>query len=180
MFNFQTLVCTLLLFPALLSGQKTNAIQAEEMKNLAGVYSGELMYRDYTSDKNVSMPLVANCHLAKNRLVLDFILNEWGKTYNQQYDFRFDGAVVRASGQWAVLEKNFDTGKGTFRFVMTKNGRDGNDNKPCLFRITFDADPEHIVVSKEVRFDGTDLFFLRNEYRLDRVKVRQEGGKVSN
>lgn len=154
-----------LFLAATATAQSGLSVQASELKALAGPYgSGTLTYRDYTSDETVSMPLSAQCKVSGKNLDLRLALRENGRVYKQHYQYQFNGATVESDGQWTLIEKAFDPANGTYRFLLTSAGIDGNDHKPCTFRVTITADSSRLTVRKEVKFDDAAAFFVRNEY----------------
>ena len=95
------------------------------------------------------------------------IINE-GKVYRQHYAYQVkDGSIV-FEGPWTTEAKAGTISGGDFRLVLTKRGRDGNQRKPCTFRLTFSGGAQALTISKEVKFDSEAEYFLRNEYQLVR------------
>ena len=160
----------LLLLPVFVSAWFTTAqtsIQPAELKPLNGLWKGDLIYRDYSSDERVSLPLVGNAYFKGEDLHLEFIINE-GKVYRQHYAYQVkDGSIV-FEGPWTTEAKAGTISGGDFRLVLTKRGRDGNQRKPCTFRLTFSGGAQALTISKEVKFDSEAEYFLRNEYQLVR------------
>jgi hypothetical protein len=147
----------------------STSLAAEDLKNWNGLWTGTLSYRDYTSDEMVTLELNGNCYIKGNKLVLDYVINEWGKVFNQHYVYKVqDGTLFHEGGAWTLIEKSNDP-DGNLRFVVTKKGRDGNERQRCTFRKTFVYTGDTLTVTKEVEFEGTAGYFLRNEYRLSRV-----------
>ena len=143
-------------------------LMIEEVKDWNGLWTGTLSYLDYTSEEMVTLDLNGNCYLDGSKLVLDYVINEWGKVYNQHYVYKIQNGTVYKGGVWDLKEKTTGA-NGALRFVITQEGRDGNDRKPCIFRVTFSYEGNTLSVTKEVKFKEDADFFLRNEYRLQRV-----------
>lgn len=135
----------------------------------AGVYGGTLTYKDYTTNEVVGMPLAAAVEAAGGRMEIDIRLYEWGKTFKQRYECRFDGNTLRADGTWKLEASEISN--GARRMVFTRRGKDGNDHRACTFRLTFSGTADNWSVRKEVLFDGETAYFTRNLYTLQRVKA---------
>lgn len=161
----------LILFTALsLHSSSVPTLNIEALKTLQGLYTGTLTYKDYTSNEMVTLPLVASCGIEDDKVDLSILLNEWGKTYDQHYVYRIKDGVFNWSGDaWKMEKENF-TGAEAFSFVVSRDGKDGNENKACTFRLTFSYQNGLFIITKEVKFKDEAGFFMRNEYRMTRLR----------
>ncbi len=145
-------------------------IQIDEVKHLNGLYTGTLTYLDYTSNERETLPLIGNCYVEKNNLILEFTFNEWGKVIRHKYDLEIKNGTIYTDGPLKLEEKKYDTATKSFRYVFTERGKDGNEGKPCTFRHTVTYDNNVFAMTKDVKFDGEDEYFNRNEYKITRLK----------
>ena len=72
-----------------------------------------------------------------------------------------DGNVIKS------MSKNADE---SWTIIAESKGVDGNDNKPCTFKFTYVFGKNEMTTSKEVMFDDSDEWILRNEYKYVRTK----------
>ncbi len=152
----------------LLNAQPT--VQIDEVKHLNGLYTGTLTYLDYTSNERVAIPLIGNCYIEKNKLIQEFTINEWGRVIRQKEEYEFKNGTIYTSGALKLEEKEYNAATKEFRLVLTERGKDGNDQKPCMFRYTATYANDTFVMTKDVKFDGENEFFNRNEYKISRLK----------
>jgi len=143
--------------------------QIGEVEHLDGLYTGTLSYLDYTSEERVEIPLTGNCRVKKNQLILEFIINEWGNTVRQKYKYSFKNGTIYHDGAWNLEKDEYDPETKAFTYVITKSGKDGNERKPCTFRVTMAYANDTLTVTKDVKFDDEDAFFNRNEYKITRL-----------
>ncbi len=144
--------------------------QISEVEHLSGLYTGTLSYLDYTSEERVEIPLTGNCRVKKNQLILEFTLNEWGNTVRQKYKYTFKNGTIYHGGAWSLKKHMYDRATKAFTYVITQSGKDGNERKPCIFRVTLAYANDELTVTKDVKFDDEDTFFNRNEYKITRLK----------
>ncbi|MBK6947057.1 MAG: hypothetical protein IPH16_02310 [Haliscomenobacter sp.] len=144
----------------------TTELQPSAFQPFEGSWKGKLEYRDYTSSEWVGMPLEGAAFLKGNAFHLKYLLKE-GKGYRQHYVYEIKGGTVYSGGAWK-MDSFQPLSSGAFQLVMTQTGRDGNDHKPCTFRVRFEGNAKNLTITKEVRFDGETDFFVRNMYSLTR------------
>ncbi|MDX1943008.1 MAG: hypothetical protein SFU99_20765 [Saprospiraceae bacterium] len=146
------------------------SVQIDEVKHLNGLYTGTLTYLDYTSNERVEIPLIANCYIEKNKLIQEFTINEWGRVVRQKESYEFKNGTIYADGALKLEEKEYNAATKEFRLVLTERGKDGNQQKPCIFRYTASYANDVFTMTKDVKFDGENEFFNRNEYKISRLK----------
>ena len=156
------------LFTTDLIAQPAPGIQLDDFKPLSGLYQGTLTYRDYSSDKIVTLQTVSNVSFDEKSMNIKILINEWGKDYTQNYNYKIKNGALVNNGAWDT--ESIDKGEeGKLRLVVTQKGKDGNKNRPCIFRVTFDGDDQHFSITKEVRFLDEADFFIRNRYTFQRI-----------
>ncbi len=164
-------ICILTLSLPGVFAQSSPAIMANELSFLNGLYEGTLTYKDYTSGELEMLRLVANTYVKKEALTIDIFINENGKPYNQNYTYDFENGTINKG---ELIDKHISGTDQAFNVAYTYKGKDGNERKSCTFRITMKGDMNDFSITKEVLFDGTKEYFVRNQYRFDRVKNIQE------
>jgi sigma54-dependent transcription regulator len=76
-------------------------------------------------------------------------------------------------GQFFGAEKIVDFQKsadGGFTLIAEQIGEDGNDHKKAILRHTYQLKSNAYSITKEVKFEGTEVWVKRNEYLVNRVK----------
>ena len=105
-------------------------------------------------------------NIKKDKFIMEHIIYE-GKVVRQKYEvsFKQDKAIV--NGQTMdILENTFGTKDQKPKMVVSHRGRDGNDNQKCTFRYTLSYENDLLKITKEVKFDNEQDYFVRNQYQL--------------
>ena len=164
------LIVTMIFAGALAAQSNVKMAQVKEVEHLNGLYTGTLSYLDYTSNERVEIPLTGNCYLKSDDLFLEFTINEWGKVFHQKYKYSFKNGTIYADGAWNLEKDEYDPETKAFTYLITKSGRDGNERKPCTFRVKMAYANDTLTITKDVKFDDEDAFFNRNEYKITRLR----------
>ena len=152
-------------FSNILFGQQKDDFTIENFKFLNGLYSGTLTYTDYSSNKVVPLQLVCNTYFDKDEIIQKILINEGFGNYDQEYKYKIkDGSIAG----FKTVSSQID-GK-TIKIIATKKGKDGNENRPCIFRYTFDANDQEYLITKEVKFNDEENYFIRNQYYFKRIE----------
>ena len=80
--------------------------------------------------------------------------------------------TIYVTGQFFGKEKivGFQrAANGGFTFVTEQEGEDGNDSKKATLRHTYQLKSTTYSITKEVKFEGTELWINRNEYLLNKA-----------
>lgn len=149
----------------------SQTLQISEVEHVEGAYTGTLTYLDYTSNERVELSLTATSKIKKNKLILEFAIPEWGKMIRQKYAYEFKNGTIYNDGRaWKLEEKDYNPDNKRFTYVISKPGKDGNDQKTCIFRLTIAYANDLLTITKDVKFDDEQVFFNRNEYKITRIK----------
>lgn len=132
-----------------------------------GLHTGMLQYKDYTSGELVDLELVGVASVDKDELVLEHAIYEHGDVFRQKYAYKFKNGKVYYEGAWDVVEQEKSADGKLAKLVITKAGKDGNDRKPCTFRLTFSYENQTLSITKDVKFDDEKEYFMRNRYVLN-------------
>lgn len=156
-------------FVSTISAFEKPNIRAKELTVLQGErWKGTLAYRDYTSNKIVSIPveiLVTQSSADQNEWVLKYEYPKEPQANSEQNvkisdgGKRFDGGIVVSKTKLA---------NKTLRFVTEKEGTD--NDREAVFRYTYTLNQTDFSIKKEVKYKGEAIYFLRNEYKLSRAK----------
>ncbi len=142
-------------------------INANELAMLIGNWEGSLMYLDYTSNKPNTIPsnLVIEAGKNENQLkVANFYPGEPKANNNYKITISKDGTQINKQD----IKTKTNEPNGSIKVIVEYNGKDGNDNKKALFRISYLLSEKKYTVEKEVLFEGTEEWILRNRYSYEK------------
>ncbi len=163
------IICLLLVTSSIFGfvNLKTPKIKSGDFKLLtAGQWKGKLTYQDYRSNKKVS--ILSNLTVTES--------NEDKLSWIFEYEYPDEPkankkSIVKISKDGktfddeTVVERTNLPNK-TLKIVTTKNGMD--NNKPAVFRYIYLINKKTFSIKKEVKYEGTQEFFERNEYSWNR------------
>jgi hypothetical protein len=142
---------------------KTPKNKSSDFKqSTAGQWKGKLTYQDYRSNKKVS--ILSNLTVTES--------NEDKLSWIFEYEYPDEPKANKKSiakiskdgktfdDETVVERKNLPN--KTLKIVTTKNGMD--NDKPAVFRHTYLLSKKSFSIKKEVKYEGTQKFFERNEY----------------
>ena len=148
------------------SGQSKHAVHPADFVSAEGYWKGTLTYLDYSSGKPYSMP--ASITLSTNKtgeIYFSFVYPDEPKANSKdtlkitKNGLEFDGATVTSK-----MRKE----DGSLIIITDRDGFDGNDNKKAVIRHVYTIGNTIFNNRKEVKFEGTDKWILRNEYAFTR------------
>lgn len=149
----------------------------EMLRPVNGLYTGTLTYLDYSSEEVVALQTVSNCYFEGDNLHIRHMINEWGNAFDQHYVYAFKDDGVRMDGKWDITTSTADSA-ANFVLVLESEGKDGNQKRPCTFRTTLKGNNKAFTITKEVRFDDEAEFFIRNQYKMERIGEKGEAGFI--
>ncbi len=143
-------------------------IEKEEISQFIGNWKGQLTYLDYSSGTPYSMP----CELSisrkgqANKLSLAYAFPNEPKANNTE--------KIKISKDGKYIDKNKITQKSKtaedqIKFISESRGKDGNDNKPATIRYIYVIGDNDLVIRKEVKFDDSNEWIMRNEFSFNKV-----------
>ncbi len=162
----------LLLIGLLLSSFSAQVkVKNKELKNLAGNWDGELEYLDYQNDKSKTRLKLRSINTFKDGKVSQEIvyIEPNGKEVESAGAFALspDGLqIVEKKMKWTITKNFFDKRAKTRTIVYETKWTD-NDRNADL-RETMIIGESEFSVTKEVRYENTADFFVRNTHRYKR------------
>ena len=131
-----------------------------------GQWRGTLTYQDYRSNKKVS--ILSNLTVSES--------SEDKSSWIFEYEYPDEPkankkSIVKISKDGKTLDGEMIVERTklpneTLKIVTTKNGTD--NDKPAVFRYVYLINKKTFSIKKEVKYEGTDEFFERNEYSWNR------------
>ena len=142
-------------------------IKSGDFKRLTnGQWKGKLTYQDYRSNKKVSILsnlTVTESSEDKLSWIFEYKYPDEPKANKKSIvKIRKDGKTLDDE---TVVERT-KLPNETLKIVTTKNGMD--NNKPAVFRYIYLINKKTFSIKKEVKYEGTQEFFERNEYSWNR------------
>ena len=143
--------------------------QSFKINNLlssVGNWKGKLTYLDYTSGKPFS--ILANIKISLTENKNGYIM---GYEYpDEPHANSKDTTYVNGElfGKDKIVEF-INAADGGFKLVTEIEGVDGNDHKKAILRHTYKLEANAYSIVKDVKFDGTDYWIKRHEYRFNKI-----------
>jgi hypothetical protein len=146
---------------------QTPKVKVKDLQNLTGAqWTGTLTYLDYRKNTRVSIPsnlTVTQSKDDKSSWIFEYQYPDEPKANSKEtIAISKDGKTFDGK---TVIERTRLADK-TLKIVMEKSGSD-NDKK-ALFRFTYLLGKTSFSIKKEVRYEETTDFFVRNEYSWKR------------
>ncbi|HEU4508105.1 MAG TPA: hypothetical protein VFR78_07710 [Pyrinomonadaceae bacterium] len=143
---------------------QTPRISADDFRVLAGArWTGTLVYRDYGSNKEVSIR--ANLVVTRDgsSWVFEYEYPDEPKANSRRTVTLSDGGT-QIDDEKVVERTSLD--HGAVRIVTERRGTD--NDRAAIFRYTYLIDASSFSIRKEVRPEGATEFFERNRYSWKR------------
>ncbi len=162
-----SILFTLFIAPVFAQDQKA-VVSVNDFTPALGPLKGTLTYLDYTSGKPFTMPANVTISVSAGKpngiiLALDYP-KEPQANGNDTLVISNGGALL--NGGKIVSKKQL--ADGSLEIITDKEGMDGNDNKKALLRHIYNISKTKFSNRKEVKFEGTVVWILRNEYTFSR------------
>ena len=148
-----------------LYGTAQTKISSDELNSLMGKWTGSLTYMDYSSNEPFSMPANVTVKPGKNdNQVLLFYEypNEPQANSKGKVTVSKEGSAI--NGNPLVSSENLEN--GSTQFTTETTGKDNNEK--ALIRNVYIVGEKRFVIRKEVKFDSSDEWLQRNEFKFER------------
>ena len=138
---------------------QAQTVTLDELRPLAGDWQGSLIYLDYSSNKEVSIPVNLNVEVkGDKKLVMNYIYPNEPQA-NSKTVLRIGGNNL--NGRLIVgksLENNY--------LVVLTEGSGRDDGQPAKFNFTYTISSNFFSIRKDVEVEGER--FMRNRYEFYR------------
>ena len=152
----------LILFCSFQSNAQQPAIQQTDVKKLEGSWKGVLMYKDYTSGKEVSIPCNMEVKLKNDwkqiQMAYDYTEE---RSHNNKDQVRITADGTRINGE-KLLERTVDE-NGNVKLIIESRGEDGS--KPAIIKQIIEISDTSFIMTKVVQYMTTGETIQRNQYR---------------
>lgn len=164
---------SLLLLLAAAPGAASAQDSLVDFEFLLGKWEGELQYLDYRDDETfISLPATMQCEPNEtgSALVLAY---SYGEPDGRRVDGREvlrlgrDGGEIFFDGRWRVEAASLDSAAERYEVLLVGTGLD--NERSAAFRKTILREGTELSITKEVRYEDEDDFFLRNRHVFARA-----------
>ena len=142
----------------------------DDLAFLAGRWVGTLEYLDYADNRTrQTLQASLDCTRGDGALEYRFTYVEPNGTPVEGDEVRVtldeDGTRLRLNEEtWRVMGKAIDPRQERYEVVLSRDGVDAD--RPAEFRRTLTLDEATLVIRTEVRPEGEERWFVRNEHIL--------------
>jgi hypothetical protein len=147
------------------SGTAQTKISLDELNSLMGEWTGTLTYMDYSSNEPFSMPANVTVNPGKkdNQVLLFYEYpNEPQANSKGKVTISKEGLAI--NGDPLISRENLEN--GDTQFTTESSGKDNNEK--ALIRNIYVIGEKRFVIRKEVKFDSSDEWLQRNEFKFER------------
>ena len=138
---------------------------SEDFRVAAGSgWKGHLTYLDYSSESVSKIPVEVEIYEPDGRTLVYAVKYPGEAQYNSREKIRFSRDGRKLDGNLLIARNRNDAGD----LVLVTGFRGEDNNRPADIRVTYEISVNSFSVSKEVKFDGENDYFLRNRYSLTR------------
>ena len=122
-------------------------------------WEGELMYRNYSDFKKVTIPATLAVETRKKGLFIRFEYPAEPKA-NFKKLFKFDAEAQTFGGD--TISEITKVAEDHWKIKTVSKGND--NDMPAEFRETYEVSKDKMVITKEVQLEGKSDSFVRNQY----------------
>lgn len=160
----KTIVAIILLsIGFLLNSDLTN----DHLEVFQGDWQGNLTYLNYGDDKTlVKLPVKLVATYGKKGLSFEYFYTEPGGAIEKRTGkFELRGEKVYYNGRWELVSTEVED-KENWSMELKSTGKD--NNRKADFQKSIIVTASKITVTKKVRYEGTDTFFMRNQHTFEK------------
>jgi len=142
-----------------------NTVTPSIFENIIGAWQGSLTYLDYTSNKPYTMPVNLYIEKGKNEYQVKLLL-EYPKEPNANSSDKIkitkDGTKIN-NAKVVLVEK---VSENETQITTEYSGKD--NNQKAIIRLIYGIGGANLSIQKEVKFENTENWILRNKYNYTR------------
>lgn len=153
----------LLSIGCLLNANLTN----DHLEIFKGDWEGNLTYLNYGDDKTlVTLPVKLVATFGEKGLKFEYFYTEPGGAIEKRTGkFELRGEKVYYNGRWELVSTDVQD-KEHWTMELKSSGKD--NNRKADFQKTIVVTASKITVTKKVKYEGTDAFFMRNQHTFEK------------
>ena len=137
------------------------------LKVYDGEWKGTLTYLNYGDDKTlVTLPVRVEASFSEKGVEFKSFYTEPGGGIEKRSDrFRIKKNNIYYNGYWDIV--SFET-KSLEEWTLSLKSEGKDNNRKASFKKVVEVSPNKITIQKMVKYEGTEEYFIRNSYRLER------------
>ena len=138
---------------------------SDELNSLMGEWTGSLTYMDYSTNEPFSMPANVTVKPGKNdnQILLFYEYpNEPQANSKGKVTVSKEGSAI--NGNPLVSRENLEN--GSTQFTTETTGKDNNEK--ALIRNVYIVGEKRFIIRKEVKFENSEEWLIRNEFNYTR------------
>ena len=168
-------LCMVLNFTLLIAvttnAQSNFKIIQKDFNKLSGTWQGSLTYLDYSSGKPYTMPAdidIKRINKTNKFVFSNIYTNEVSSNSIDTVSISTDGKYIDKE----LIKLRRKLPNGDIEITTEESGKDGNDNKPAIFRHTYTFGLTTYKNRKDVKFNGETEWINRHEYSYQKKANR--------
>jgi hypothetical protein len=142
-----------------------NSVSTDDLKTLLGEWVGSLTYTDYGTNKPFTMP--ANLIVTQGKNSYQLILNI---TYPKEPNANSKDKIKISKDGTQLNKLDIKSRQvfpnGQIKIITQYSGKD--NGKKALIKNVYIIGTSNFIIRKEVKFENSDDWLLRNEYNYSR------------
>lgn len=142
-----------------------NSVSTDDLKTLLGEWVGSLTYTDYSTNKPFTMP--ANLIVTQGKNSYQLILNI---TYPKEPNANSKDKIKISKDGTQLNKLDIKSRQvfpnGQIKIITQYSGKD--NGKKALIKNVYIIGTSNFIIRKEVKFENSDDWLLRNEYNYSR------------
>ena len=163
--NSLTIILIIIAFLLPINNYSQNNVTTDDLKTLLGEWTGTLTYTDYGTNKPFTMP--ANLIVSQGKNDYQLILNinypkEPNANIKDKIKISKDGTQLNK----LVIKSKVVLTNGLIQITTQYSGKD--NGKKALIKNIYIIGTSDFIIRKEVKFENSEDWFLRNEYKYSR------------
>ena len=154
---------SIFLFTSISFGQ--NTVQPEMFEHTIGEWKGSLTYIDYQTNEPYTMPVNLRIENGKNKYQFKLFLEypkEPSANSTDKIKISKDGTKINKT----EVISNRNISEEEFEIITKYSGKDNNEI--AEIRVIYIIGKAELIIRKEVKFEKTGNWILRNEYNYKR------------
>ncbi len=141
-----------------------NIVQISEFEVLEGDWKGELMYINYSDNREVTLRSTLQVEIKKDKLIGRIgYTDEPSANGKLVVKLKENGSFI--NDQEIITKSKQDD--GSLKIITKYDGKD--NDKPATIFITYVFNKAHFTMTKEVVFENTTERFIRNRYTYSKL-----------
>lgn len=143
------------------------SVTKDHLKVFEGDWMGNLTYLNYGDDETlVTLPVKLVATMNEKGLKFQYFYTEPnGAIEKRNGSFQLKENKVILNGKWELVSTKVDDMKN-WTMELKSEGKD--NNRKAQFQKSVVVTPQKITITKKVKYEGSETFFMRNQHVFER------------